>query len=193
MSAPCIKGTAFGSVIEDVKRLVDAGGLAPEDLARHLSEKDRGFLDSIVTPSGWFPIATYGRMLELLASEQGGSDARGYLRDRGARAAEQLLSGTYESLAAESRTWGPRVGQTMAGIGRLLYNFMSWSFREVDEEIFEVETRDAADFPESARHTAEGFLHWFAVHTAGQPMRVTSRRPSPDRVVFRLEPDRPSP
>jgi hypothetical protein len=192
MSEACIKGTAFRSVVEDIKRLIDAGELCPEDLARHLSEKDRGFLDCIVTPSGWFPIATYGHMLELLASEKGGGDAVGYLRRRGARAAEQLLSGTYESLAAEARTWGPRVGQTMVGISKLLYNFMSWDFREVENEVFDVETRDAADFPETARYTAEGFLHWFAVHAAGRPMRVESRRPSPDRLIFRLEPERSS-
>lgn len=192
MAEPSIKGTAFGSVIADVKRLVDSGALGPEDVARHLSEKDRGFLDCIITPSGWFPIATYGHMLELLASENGGSDPAGYLRKRGARAAEQLFSGTYESLATEPGTWGPRVGQTMIGISQVLYNFMSWTFREIDEEIFEVETCDAADLPEAARHTAEGFLHWFAEHTASRPMRVESRRPSPDRVVFRLEPDEPS-
>lgn len=188
MTVPSIKGSAFQSVIEDVRRLVQAGQLAPAELTRSLSDKDRGLLDSVVTPAGWFPIETYGHMLALLAHEEGGADPLGYLRARGARAAERLLSGTYESLSPEPGSWGPRVGQGMLGIGKLMYNFTAWSFRHVDGEVFEVEIRDAQHYPEEARHTAQGFLHWFAEHAAGRPMRVTSKRPTPDHVVFRMEP-----
>lgn len=189
MGVPSIKGSAFQSVVEDVRRLVDEGRLEPADLARELGEKDRGYLDSMIAPVGWFPIETYGHMLGLLASEEGGADPIGYLRERGARAAERLLSGTYESLSPEPGSWGPRVGQTMLGIGKLLYNFTVWTFRQVSDEIFEIEVREAQDYPEVARHTAQGFLHWFAEHAAGRPMRVASMRTSPDHVVFRIEPD----
>lgn len=188
MTVPSIKGSAFQSVAEDVKRLVDQGRLDPEDLERHLDDKDRGLLDAVITPVAWFPIATYGRLLELLAREEGGVDPMAYLRERGARAAERLLSGTYGSYAAEPGTWGPRVGQTMIGIGKLLYNFTTWSFRSADGDVFEIEARDARDYPETARHTAQGFVRWFAEHAAGRPMRVDSSRPTPDHIVFRIQP-----
>jgi hypothetical protein len=185
---PSIKGSAFQSVVEDVKRLIDAGRLDADEVSEQLSGKDRGFLDAVVTPVAWLPIATYGRLLDLLAREEGGSDPIGYLRTRGARAAERLLAGSYSGFAAEPGTWGPRVGQTMMGIGKLLYNFTEWTSREVPGGVFEIGVEKAADYPETARHTAHGFLHWFAERAAGRPMKVESRRTSPDRIVFRIEP-----
>lgn len=188
MEVPSIKGSAFQSVIDDVKRLIDEDRLEPADLAGHLSDKDRGFLDVEVTPLGWFPIATYGRMLELLAREEGGNDPQGYLCARGARAADRMLSGIYESFVATPGTWGPRVGQTMMGIGKLLYNFTAWTFRPTEGESFEIEVSDAREYPEPARYAAQGFLCCFAERASGRSMRVTSARPTPDRIIFRIQP-----
>lgn len=188
MTVPSVKGSVFQLVVDDVRALVDAGRLEPEELARELSEKDRGLLDAVVTPVTWIPMATYGRMLELLAREEGGDDPVAYLCGRGARAAERLLAGTYGSFDAEPGTWGPRVGQTMIGIGRLLYNFTSWSFRQVEGELYEIEANDALEYPDTARYTALGFIRWFAERTSGSPMRVESERPTPDRIVFRVQP-----
>jgi hypothetical protein len=186
-NVPSIKGSAFRSVREDVKRLVDQGRIEPEELLSFLSDKDRELLDTVITPVSWVPIETYAHMLELLALEEGGNDTIRYLRDRGARAAEQLLSGTYQSFAAKPGTWGRHVGETMMGMGKLLYNFSDWSFHAETDDVCEIRVTDALHFPDPARFTAEGFLKWFAEHAADRPMRVESSRPSPDRVVIRLE------
>lgn len=188
MEVPSIKGSAFQSVAEDVRRLVDAGRVDPEELARELSDKDRGLLDAVVTPVSWLPMATYGRFLEILAREEGGDDPVAYLCARGSRAADRLLTGAYGSFDAAPGTWGPRVGQTMIGIAKLLYNFTTWSFREVDEEVFEIEASEARDLPDPARYTAQGFIRWFAERTSGGPVHVTSERPEPDRIVYRITP-----
>lgn len=188
MDVPSVKGSAFQSVADDVKRLIDAGRIAPEDVAEHLTDKDRGLLDAELTPISWVPIASYGRMLELLAQEEGGDDPAGYLAERGAKAAERLLSGNYAAFHAEPGSWGPRVCRTMIGIGSLLYNFTKWTFETIEDEVFEIDCREAADFPEPARVTAQGFLQWFAESAAGRPMQVTARRAAPDHIVFRIEP-----
>ena len=185
---PSIKGSAFQSVIEDVRRLEGEGRLEAADLDEALTEKDRGILDTVVTPVAWYPMETYARLLELLVREEGGDDPVGYLCTRGARAAERLLAGAYGSFAAEPGTWGPRVGQTMIGIGKLLYSFSTWGFRQVADQVFEIEVNDAREFPDVARYTAQGFVRWFAAAAAGRSMRVESTRPSPDRIVFRVEP-----
>jgi len=127
-------------------------------------------------------------MLEILAREEGGDDPVAYLCGRGAHAAERLLAGTYGSFDAEPGSWGPRVGQTMIGIGRLLYNFTAWSFRQLEGGVYEIEATDALEYPDTARYTAQGLIRWFAERTSGGPMHVESRRPSPDRIVFRVEP-----
>jgi len=186
-NVPSIKGSAFGSVREDVKRLVDQGRIDPEEIATSLSDKDRRLLDSPITPVSWVPIESYARMLELLAIEEGGTDAVRYLRDRGAHAAEVLLSGTYQSFAAEPGTWGRHVGETMMGMGKLLYNFTEWTFHLETDDACEIHVCDALHFPDPARYAAEGFLKWFAEHAADRPMRVSSTRSSGDCVVIRIE------
>jgi hypothetical protein len=188
MRVPSIKGSAFQSVLEDVKRLIDEERLEPAELAASLSDKDRGFLDALVTPLAWFPMETYGRMLELLAREEGGGDPVGYLCARGASAADRMLSGTYESFAVAPGSWGLRVGQTMMGIGKLLYNFSAWTFRPAGGEVFEIEVSEARDYPDTARYAAQGFLRCFAERASGVPMQVQSTRPTPDRILFRIEP-----
>ena len=187
VNVPSIKGSAFCSVREDVKQLVDQGRIDPEEIATSLSDKDRELLDTVITPVSWVPIESYAHMLELLALEEGGNDSIRYLRDRGARAAEQLLSGTYQSFAAGPGTWGRHVGEAMMGMGKLLYNFTEWSFHPETDDACEIHVSDALHFPDPARYTAEGFLKWFAEHAADRPMRVESTRPSPDRVVIRIE------
>jgi hypothetical protein len=186
-SVPSIKGSAFLSVSEDLKRLADQGRIDREELATSLSDKDRELLDAAVTPVSWVPIESYARMLELLALEEGGNDSIRYLRDRGARAAERLLSGTYQSFAAKPGTWGRHVGEAMMGMGKLLYNFTEWTFHAETDDACEIHVSDALHFPDPALYTAEGFLKWFAEHAADRPMRVSSSRPNSDRIVIHIE------
>jgi hypothetical protein len=170
-----------------VKRLVDQGRIEPEELATSLSDKDRELLTAAITPVSWVPVESYARMLELLALEEGGDDSARYLCDRGARAAERLLSGTYQSFAAEPGTWGRHAGEAMMGMGKLLYNFSEWTFHVETDDACEVHVSDALHFPDPARYTAEGFLRFFAERAADRPMRVSSSRPSPDLIVIRIE------
>jgi hypothetical protein len=184
---PSIKGSAFQSVLEDVRQLRAQGRIEPDELARSLTDKDRELLDRVVTSITWVPIESYAHMLELLSRAQGDDDPIAYLCARGARAAERLLSGSYRSFATEPGSWGKRVGETMVGMGRLLYNFTTWSFHTQADGVFEVRVSGARDYPDAARYTAQGFLQWFAEHAADRPMRVESTRPTPDDIAFRIE------
>ena len=73
------------------------------------------------------------------------------------------------------------------GLGKLVYNFTSWSFSEPEPGINEVAVDDAAEFPDSARYTAQGFLDQFASHACGRRIRSTSRRVGLDRIMFRFQ------
>lgn len=188
MEQPSVKGSIFQSVAEDVQRLVAEGVIDEFDLESALHEKDRAQLDALVTPVSWIPIATYGRLLDLLARFDGGADSEAYLRRRGVAAAERLLSGTYAGFDAAPGSWGERVAKSMIGIAGMLYNFTRWSLRALDDGFYEIHAEEAADYPEAARHTAHGFLQAFADKSASEPLRVTSERATPDRVVFRIAP-----
>jgi hypothetical protein len=76
----------------------------------------------------------------------------------------------------------------MIGIAGLLYNFTEWKFQALDRDRYEIRAEEATDYPEVARHTAHGFLQAYADKSASEPLRVTSERPSPDVVIFRISP-----
>lgn len=54
--------------------------------------------------------------------------------------------------------WGKRTGDIMMGMGKLLYNFTTWSFSELGAGVYRTPCDHAEEFPECAVHTAHGFL-----------------------------------
>jgi hypothetical protein len=185
-SVPCVKGSIFASVVADLKTAVREGRLSQEELEGELGGKDRALMDSVVTAVSWMPAAAYGRMLDLLARVDGGGRREAYLRERGARAAERLLSGTYGSFDAGRSSWGRRAGEMMVGIAGVLYDFTRWSFSETGPDSWEIVAAEAKDLPDAAAHTAHGFLQWYLDRTSDGRVQAELTRPSPDRVVFRL-------
>ncbi len=182
-----VKGSIFVSVANDVRKALDEGRLERADFEAGLDDKDLDLFESdAVTAVSWMPMATYGRMLELLAKVEGGSGREAYLRDRGARAAERLLSSTYQRFEAKPGEWGPKSGELMVGIAGTLYNFTQWSFGEVEPGEWEIAVSEAGDFPDAAAHTAHGFLEWYANRASATPIDTLLSRPSPDRVLFRM-------
>jgi hypothetical protein len=186
-AGPSVKGSIFVSVANDVRKALDEGRLERADFEAGLEDKDLDYFESdAVTAVSWMPMPTYGRMLELLAKVEGGSGREAYLRDRGAHAAERLLSSTYQRFEAKPGEWGPKSGELMVGIAGTLYNFTQWRFGEVEPGEWEIEAREAEPFPDAAAHTAHGFLDWYANRASPTPIDTQLLRPSPDRIVFRL-------
>jgi hypothetical protein len=60
MAVPSIKGTAFQSVVEHLRRLLEAGWLSPDDLELRLEAEDLRLLDEKVLPGLWYPLAATG-------------------------------------------------------------------------------------------------------------------------------------
>jgi hypothetical protein len=185
-SVPSVKGSIFTSVVDDLKAALEEGRLSAEDLDARLDAKDRALMDSVVTAVSWIPVDTYGHMLEMLALVEGSNQREAYLRDRGARAAERLLSGVYESFQVGAGNWGSRAGELMVRIAGVLYNFSRWSFSETGPGSWQIVAAEAADLPDAAAHTAHGFLQWYLDRASDGRVLSELTRPCPDRVVFRL-------
>lgn len=190
VEAPAIKGTAFLSAHADVNRLVEEGRLSRDDLELRLAADDLRILDEKVAPAAWYPIACYERLVELLADLEGAGSRETYLVGRGTRAAERLsAAGIYQQLDASIESWGPRVGRIIITLSSLMYSFTRWSFATGDRPgHFEIRVEDAADFPEASRFATQGFIEFVAQRTVGAPVRVRSRRPAPDLVIYCAEP-----
>jgi hypothetical protein len=183
-----IKGSAFQSVQADVQRLVDQGDLDLDEVGEELTAKDRDWLDAFVTPVSWMPISTYGRLLELLARAEGGDDPIDYLRARGREAGKRLLGGAYQGFARASSNLDLKGVQIVIGVARLLYDFMHWEAAALPNGSFEIRVSEAKEFPNTALHTAEGFLELYAELTSGQRPTIASTRPSADTIRILVTP-----
>ncbi len=190
LNKPSVKGTALLSVVEDYQRLLAVGVISEEDQAKYLTPEDLEILGGVVTPVGWYAVETFSRAMDLLARKEAGTDREGYFVQRGYRAAERLIGGTYHRFDTEPGSWGPRVGETLMGLGRIVYNFATWHFHELEPGVYEVEVREAGEFPDAALFTAQGFLNFFASHASGRPIEASSQRLEDGRIVYRFH-DRP--
>ena len=187
MDAPSIKGSIFEGLLADLKQAVAEGRADLDELRELLDDKERDLLDGKVSSVQWVPIRAYASVLEYLARVEGAADRRRYLRQRGARACDRLLEGIYKAYKVEPGGWGLRTGEIMMGMGKLLYNFTRWSFREVGGGVYEIICEDAAEFPDCAVDTAHGFIERYAENAAGHAIRVRSERRGPGTIVFSVQ------
>jgi hypothetical protein len=193
VTTPSIKGTAFASAVADLQEMIDRGRLTREQVEVRLKREDLDIIDAKILPSDWYPIASYGRILEVLGSAAGGGPA--YHLQRGRRTAERLFgSGIYKQFerATEQRREKEAdvasVVSIMLTVGRTLYNFGSWEVQRdrAPRGGMRFELRQMEALPENARLTIQGFVEWAAEHITGGAVRVESKRTHPDRIQFDL-------
>lgn len=183
---PSIKGTLFEVVVADVEALVPAGRIPRDALEARLEPTDLGFFGRKLAPALWYPIDSYARLLETLRDVEGGASPARYLRRRGEDAADRMIqSGLYSQLDASVETWGERVGKIMVTLGRVCFNFGSWDARD-DGGVLTIEARDSAPLPDVSRTVIEGFIEVITRRALKADVTVTSERPTPDRVLFRV-------
>ena len=194
MEPPSIKGTAFISAVGDLQELIDAGRLSRDQLETRLRPEDVEIFDAKILPGEWYPIDSYGRILDLLGNVSGGGMP--YHVQRGRKAAERLLrSGIYRQLdkAIEQRSEKDKASliSIMLTVGRTLYNFGAWEILpdQSTDRLLRFELRQMAALPENARVTIQGFVEWAAENIVGGRIRVESRRVTADRIVFDIQMD----
>jgi hypothetical protein len=181
-----VKGTAIESVVADVKRLLDEGKIARDELEARLPKEDLELLEQKIVPALWYPVGTYGRLMELLF-ERDGLRSHEYLVERGRRAAERIRQGgLYAQLKGDWKSWGDRIGNILVTLGPAMYRDTQWRFHwygEAQPVRFRIELDVPADFPDLCRYPTQGFIdHLTSVYREG--LRVTSERTSPTRITF---------
>jgi len=188
MRVASIKGTAFLSAVDDLQRLLSEGKLSRDELEKRFDDDELRLLDETVNAASWYPMELYARFVQVLVEKEARGRKEQYLVRRGVRAAERIRSaGIYRQLEVRRETWGERVGQIVVTISGAIYNFTRWSIEPRDGlHHFAVLVEDAAEFPDEARYTAQGFVEFVACLVSGAHMRVTSSRPTPDRIVYEV-------
>ncbi|MFI5314603.1 MAG: hypothetical protein ACHQ6T_02800 [Myxococcota bacterium] len=192
MSVPSIKGTAYNSVHDDLHRMIDDGRVSEDELEARLSREELELIESKVLATKWYPVDTYRKLLALVAEKEGKGRVEEYLIERGWRAADRLKqAGIYRQLGADDgagRSWGARVANMVSKVSGLLYNFTRWGVDDPENpNVLHVTIDEAKDFADECRYTAQGFVAYAATLMAGAPVKVTSARPTPDRIVFTVK------
>jgi len=187
MTEPSIKGVAFQSVADDIHRLRKAGRISEQDLETLLKPGDTAHFDEMVVPSLWYPIDVYGRCLDLLCAAEG-EGRPAYLIARGTKAAERMMAvGAYRHFLAAAGRWGQRAGEAVVQFASAMYSFMTWGITHHEATgVYTIEVQGAADFPDSARYTAQGFVEVLFSRIDGSPVEVKTQRPRPDLVTYEI-------
>ena len=199
-SVPSIKGSIFAFAAEDLAKLVSVGKISAHELAHRLEPADRALLDQPIQFTGWYPVAVYARILELLWQFEGGGSIA-YLKQRGVRSAERLIqAGIYAQMEYLNRVQvekavDPR--QRFLAFGRDLrllttlsgsiLNFSRWQARPDPEHVdrYLIEVSEAEAYPELLCWTTDGWINRMASeHGEGELWRW--KRPRPDLIVFEM-------
>jgi hypothetical protein len=197
---PSIKGSVFVRAVEDLLKLVSAGTVSRDELARKLPPGDVALLNQPITPSSWYDVTAYGRLLELL-KEIEGNGSNEYLRERGARSAEVLRqAGLYQQMEYLTRT---QMAQQTDARGRYLafgrdlrllttmhgsiLNFGRQLVKDDPEHAdrYVMEYVDVAPYPEALCWTTDGFVNRMA-RQHGMADLWRWERPSPDFILYRM-------
>ncbi len=208
MAEPSIKGSIFRGAIDDLARLQREGRVSQEEVDVHLAIEDLAFLESEIHPSAWYPMESYGRLIELLGDVEGdGKDS--YFVERGRASARRLMtSGLYQQLDFLSR-WGETSdsvggGQStviadyarnirlLTSLASAIYNVGKWMVEPDPEHSGRVciAVREAHAYSEPMRLAIEGFLNECARAAREDLTRLhISERPAPDLMLFRMTRD----
>lgn len=187
-----IREYALRMARKEVLALVADGRLSWEDLRARLEPGEISVLHEMAPSVNWYPVATYDRFLKTLMDVEGGGSNE-YLVERGKRAVESLTATGLESQIAAAGSnrgtvdqWWACVAPALVTMPSAVYSDSNWTLIPGEDcGRFTIEVTEASGLPESVRHTVQGVLESLATRLIGAAVRVTSRRPSPDKVVFR--------
>ena len=168
--------------------MIDDGRVKPDELEAHLSPEELELLESKVLATKWYPIETYRKLLALVARKDCKGPVEEYLVERGWRAAERLQqAGIYRQLGADEgagKSWGARVEGLVSKISGLSTTSRAGGSTSARTGGFTVTVEDAKDFADECRYTAQGFVAFAATMMAGEPVKISSTRPTPDQIVY---------
>jgi hypothetical protein len=197
---PCIKGTAIGDLVEDMRKLLSDGRISQRDIEARLTAEDLALLEEPAVPSQWYDIHSYRRLTELLRNVEGeGRDE--YVRERGRARGQKLIeAGLYQQMeylgrSRVKRAMDPKVRFAAYGrdlkllvtLSQSLINFSTWTVVPDPDhgDRYRIEVRDAADFPDVLGWASEGLIDAMAaVHGMSGLWRW--ERVAPDFIVFRM-------
>jgi hypothetical protein len=187
MDVPSVKGVLLRSAAERIQSYLASGLLSREQLELKLGPEDLALFEKDAIVNGiWYPVTRYEQLLDVIYQTEGRRPEG--LIAFGRSAAESLLgtsafSGIFEATARRGRHESG--GPLLMKLSELMLNFTRWKYVGVSADEFCVEVSEAAAYHEHARYTAQGLIEFFGSRLFQTALRMTSERPSRDRILFR--------
>lgn len=185
-ACPSVKGTIFQMAIEAVKQAIEAGRISEDEVEAELGAEDLSFLEEKILAGGWYPVASFDRLVRLAS----GSAARDndYFVKRGRKAADTLLNNQiYGNFKDTIRERGDQGGGSVLTLAKLMMDFSRWEllpYENGDTSHFVIDVAEAGPMPDVLRYISQGFIERVSELMVGSPMKVTSERPTPDHLIF---------
>jgi hypothetical protein len=198
---PSIKGAVMGGHAEVLTKHLADGTISEQALARRFDASEIAVLKGSFSPTGWYDVALYGRLLEFLRDEVAEGDD-GYLVAAGRRSAERLIeAGVHQQFDYLRRTQHrskEAKEERSAAFGRdlrLLSSITGAILNFTDPKVvpdpdyplrWMIEHRGVPAYPEPLCWTSLGFCNRMA-EEHGDPDLWRWERPTPDVVRFRMQ------
>ena len=163
----------------------DSGKLTDEVLEAKLEPEDLDMLEQRISPTLWYPIDAYDRVMDVLRETEGGMGDDWWVQYGAASAAEILDFRPIQALLRAARGFGPRAGTVLVRMSPLYFNFSKWRFDGESLEDFEVEVTEAEPMSEPCRLIVLGFLRHLAQEFLGHEILLESDRPAHGRIIYR--------
>ena len=128
-----VKGIFVAGAVASVRKAIREGRVAREQVEARLEAQDVPFLDEKVDVGLWYPVATLGHFLDVLADLDGADRETAFIEIGRAAADMAAHTGRYGQLdptrkAGESATEVLRYGRLVTSVITAFYDFSRMSF-----------------------------------------------------------------
>jgi len=185
MQQPSIKGAAFCGTVARLQACLESGQATQKQVELRLEAQDLRFLEEKIEPSLWYPIASAGRIDELVV-ERSGREREEFFVACGLEEVDSVFSsGLFETLIEGARKMETRAPEALTHLASLGFNFGRWSSEEVSPGDFTVKAQDVTPLPESVRYTVQGIILGLARKIRDVGIEISSQRLRRDEIIYR--------
>jgi len=197
---PSIKGSIIAPSVAELSKLLEDGKITRQNLEPYLEPDDWKLFDYPISPSHWYGMDVYRRVMTALRDVAGGR-SDDFLRQAGARQADALLKqGLYQQMRylghlQLSGAQDPRARlealrhdlKLISTLGAVVQNHGRWDVKPDPEfpDRLMIELSEASAFPDVYVPAFEGFCNRMS-REANEPDLWRAERPSPDVIRLRM-------
>jgi len=186
MQQPSIKGVAFCHTVARLQTFLESGQVTEEQVEVRLEAQDLRFLDEKIEPTLWYPIASAGRIDELVV-ELSGREREEYFVACGLEEVASVFSkGVFETFIEGAQKMEARAAETLTLLASLGFNFGRWTYEEISFKELTVQAREVAPLPESVRYTVQGIILGLGRKLRNTDVEISSQRPLQDQIIYRI-------